>query len=314
MRRFIFLAILFQTTANLLIANELAVHFWADSLPNPGRPYLGYRISLVNFKVENDSKKAVSVKCDAVNTGRLPLIFSEKIPYPLELVVELDTTDWPVTLAGQERGIENAILTQKINLAPGKIRTDISLKINKSDKPPSIIPNKTADIPSETKSVKNAPPVFANRGNQMGETGKNPTDFDVKEACPDLVLDTVYLIKLSKKTATFGFVVHNIGIGTAKLGGENLKKSNDNLAVNVYFSGTKKLSRGAMLADGIFIGTDKTTNGLLLPTEKFYAEIKISLENRTRFTPNVIFELDPFQTISECNKTNNTKSLLLPEN
>lgn len=311
MRRVIYLLFLLKITANSLKANELAVSFYArDSFPNTEKTYKGYRLSLVNFRVENDSKKSVSIKCDAVNTGRLPLIFSEKTPYPIELIVEIDSTDWPTSLIGQENAINRAILTQKINLAPGKFRTDILLKLNKEE-PVSIKKNEQV----LTKTTENTPsPIVPKQAKPDEIEPRNATDFEEKEACPDLILDTVYLVKLTKKTATLAFVVKNIGIGTARLAGENLKKDNDNLALNVYFSGTKKLSRGAMLADGIFIGTDPSTNGLLLPTEKFYAEIKISLENKTRFTPNVIFELDPFQTIDECNKTNNTKSLLLSEN
>ncbi len=296
------------------MANGLAVPFFGDSFPDIEKTYRGYRISLVNFKVENDGKKSISIKCDAVNTGRLPLIFSEKTPYPTELIVEMDSTDWPQVLFGQEAGIEKAILTQKINLAPGKVRVDISLKINKLEE---VLVEKTAPKP-EKPAPKNAgpePPKMTDKKEKPVEIEtQNATDFEINEACPDLILDTVYLVKSSKKSITLGFVVKNIGIGTAKLGGESSKKNNDNLAINVYFSGTKKLSRGAMLADGIFIGADPATNGLLMPTEKFYAEIKIGLENKTRFTPIVIFELDPFQTIIECNKTNNTKSLLLPEN
>lgn len=348
--------------ANSLNANGLATFFVADSLP---KMYKGYRLSLANFTIEKESKKATTIRCIVANTGRLPVIFSEKSPAPIELVVELDSADLPPKLVGQMAEIEAVLLRQKINLAPGKFRQDLELEIlipelvaarKKSEKlaakkakpvqkeaepmaekpaqevesNPELVENqpvsplkteKSATKPAEKKQEKQPATTSQKEEKQPlvssskpAEKTAEPETFSASKKCGDLVFDTIFLLKKSKKTATLAFRIRNIGSGTANIGGDSPKKQTDNLAVNVYFSGAKKLTRGAILADGIFIGTDPKGNSLLLPGEKFEAEIQIPLENQTRFMPMVIFELDPFQTVGECDKTNNTRALLMPEN
>jgi hypothetical protein len=129
--------------------------------------------------------------------------------------------------------------------------------------------------------------------------------------CVDLVFDTVYCIKQTSKMMLLHFVLRNVGDATAKLLGATDSKS-DNLAVNVYFASGTKLTRGSLLADGIFFKNKELENGLLMPGKRVWGEIEINLKERTKFNPNLIFELDPFQGIIECDKTNNTKPLLMP--
>jgi hypothetical protein len=321
--------------ANSLIANELASFFSSDSVPKNEKIYRGYRLSLIHFRVENVSKKAISVRCDAVNTGRLPLDFSDKKIAPFDLVIEMDTTEWPISLNNYQDLIEMAVAKAKINLTPGKIQKDLFLKltlpektnptstkmepkmvdkVDKTDKTAVqtvVLPDKSTkiDIKKTTKTAESAPyPI-----EKPAVLEKKVGESTLKEALPDLIVDSIWVVKMTKKYVQMAFIVKNVGEGTARLGGVSNKKDDDNLALNVYFSSSKKLSRGAMLADGIFISEKTAENGLLLPTERFYAEMKVPLENKTRFTQMIIFELDPFQTVTESNKTNNTKSIQLVE-
>jgi hypothetical protein len=104
-------------------------------------------------------------------------------------------------------------------------------------------------------------------------------------------------------------MVRNAGSAAANLLGES-DKAEDNLALNVYFNSGTKLTRGAILAGGIFIQKGRETlDGLLLPGQVLAGEIEINLANRTRFTSSLVFELDPFQTVNDCNRANNTKGI-----
>jgi hypothetical protein len=133
---------------------------------------------------------------------------------------------------------------------------------------------------------------------------------EVKGKCADLVFDTVYVVKQRKNSMILHFVLQNQGDATAKLLGTTDAKE-DNIAVNVYMTSGLKLTRGSFLADGVFIKDKETENGLLMPGKRLHGELEINTENRTRFTPNLVFELDPFQTVQDCDKTNNTKGILV---
>lgn len=241
--------------------------------------YKGLRISLFNFSIKKQKPESVSLKLSVANTGRLPVSFGKKNEDPPEnLVVELDTVNLPLVLKGREKSLTDAVRKEKINLQPGEILLDMSLEI-KLKTPDSLL-----SPPAET------------------STGKN---------CPDLIFDTAYIVEYTDKSMSFQFIVRNAGNAAARLLGAS-DKVEDNLGVNVYFNSSPKLTRGAIFAEGLFIQEGKETlDGVLLPGQALQGEIKISLANRTKFTPNIILELDPFQSVQDCDRTNNTRAILV---
>ncbi len=289
--------------------NELAAFFSQDSFP---KIYKGYRLSIYDVKVESESKKGTEVRFSVANTGRLPLIFSEKSPAPLELVVELDTPSLPPRLRGREELLVLEFLNKKVNLAPGKFKSDFVVKVpfEKKGRPQKKPKKETpkADPPKTEIADKTEKPSKNGEKLPKNPDTRNPKS-EIPSRLPDLTIDSAWVVKRGKKTVTVALIIKNKGEATARLGGKSPKKSEDNLAVNVYFSSTKKLSRGAMLADGIFID-ERAGNGLLLPTERFAIEMEVPLDAQTKFTSFLILELDPFQTIEESDKTNNTRAVL----
>jgi len=130
---------------------------------------------------------------------------------------------------------------------------------------------------------------------------QNPLD-----GCPDLVFDTVFITQYTDKKMTLDYVVRNRGSQSARLLGDSPSRE-DNLAINVYFSGSLRLTRGAVLGDGIFVREGRETlDGVLLPGQQLQGSLVVNLKDRTSFSPNLILELDPFQTVRECDKANNT--------
>jgi len=241
--------------------------------------YRGLRISLFDVSIKKQKPESISLKLSVANTGRLPVAFGKKNePAPENLVVELDTVNLPPVLQGREYLITGAMRNEKINLQPGEIVRDMSLEIR-------LTTPDTAAMPSAS--------------------------IQTGQICADLVLDTAYIVQYTDKTMLLRFVVLNAGNTTAHLLG-NSDKAEDNLAINVYFTSGIKLTRGAILADGIFVQRGRETlDGLLLPGGMMQGEIEINLAGRTKFAPNLVFELDPFQTVPDCNRANNTKGLVV---
>jgi hypothetical protein len=168
-------------------------------------------------------------------------------------------------------------------------------KTKEASKQPKELPDTAVKIPKEVPETEKVATAPDNVGNQK---------------CADLVFDTVYVVKQKKNSMLLHFVLKNKGNATASLLGQTNEKG-DNIAVNVYMTSGLKLTRGSFLLDGIFFKDKETEAGLLLPGKLLEGEIEVNTENRTRFTPNLVFELDPFQTVQECNRTNNTKGLIV---
>lgn len=245
----------------------------------PGTMYKGLRISLFHFEVMDQSPKSVLLRCDAANTGRYAVAFGKKQAPPAALVVELDTLNLPRLLLGWEERVSAALLRQKIALKPGEIQTEIFLKINLSPKKPPVA----------------APPEQ-----------RPPRPAIAVARCTDLRLDTAFVVRRDESTLLLRFTLYNAGPGAVRLTGAR-KGQEDNVALNAYFVRESKLTRGAVLATGIFLGERRDLpDDLLLPGRQITAEMEINLRDRTRFAPNLVLELDPFQSADDCDRTNNT--------
>jgi hypothetical protein len=237
--------------------------------------YKGLRLALFDFEVQKKGRSSVTIQCDVANTGRLPWD-SRLRTHPDSLVLELDSLNLPTMLQGRTALLKEALLRQKMALAPGDVRPDLTLKIQLDRANINLQPQ---------------------------------TDSPVTQ-CADLVFDTAFVVEYTERSMSLEFVLRNQGALPAKLLGSTTRRE-DNLAVNVYFNSGMQLTRGAIFAGGMFVQEGRETiGGLLLPGQQLRGNLEISLKGRTRFAPNLIFELDPFQALDECDRTNNTKALL----
>ena len=132
-----------------------------------------------------------------------------------------------------------------------------------------------------------------------------------KNGCVDLVFDTIRVIKITEKFIELEFVIRNNGNIPAPIFG-NTHTIEDHVAVHFFFSGTQRLTRGAILADGIYLTEGlKNTKGLLYPQTTYTVRHKLSLEKKTRFSGVIILQLDAFDVIpNECDETNNVKVIV----
>lgn len=239
-----------------------------------GPIYRGQRISLFAFETLRQAPKSITLRCQVANTGRYAIAYDKTQPAPPTLIIELDTQAVPTVLRGREYTISQAMRQEKITLAPGQVRKKWELKINLEN-----------TAPDTTASPAALPPT--------------------RSSCADLVFDTVYITHYSEKKMEVEYIIRNQGSQPAQLLGNSSART-DNLAVNVYFSGSTRLTRGAILADGDFLREGRETlDGILLPGQQLHGSLSFSLRHRTRFSPHLLFEIDPFQAVAECDKANN---------
>lgn len=130
--------------------------------------------------------------------------------------------------------------------------------------------------------------------------------FDRDSTCIDLAFDTIRVIDIAEKYIELEFSIVNRGTASAPIFGTK-RTQTDNVAVHFYFSGTTHLTRGAMLADGIYLTEGlQRTNGWLAPKGIYTQRFKLSLEKKSRFYGVIILQLDAFDVLPrECDETNN---------
>ena len=130
------------------------------------------------------------------------------------------------------------------------------------------------------------------------------------DSCIDLAFDTVKVIKMTDKYIEIEFSIVNKGTHSAPLFGRKFSKE-DNVAVHFYFSGTNRMTRGAIFADGIYLTQGlKETKGWLTPNEVYTERIKLSLKKRISFYGVILLQLDAFDILrQECDETNNVKAI-----
>jgi hypothetical protein len=130
------------------------------------------------------------------------------------------------------------------------------------------------------------------------EASKN--SYAEKKVCPDLVLSNLNVVKKSKNWVTIEYTLENQGKGPANI---TKDKNGQGIALRAFLSSSEKISRGALPLGGGFVDYDKNAN--LYPNSTFKGTIKLDIRKMTRFTPFVIINLDPFNVLQECDKTNN---------
>jgi hypothetical protein len=125
--------------------------------------------------------------------------------------------------------------------------------------------------------------------------------------CADLVFDTTYITNIGDDRLTMRYVIANIGNAAAEIA-----QHGHPLGVNVYFVSGTRLTRGAIPAGNTTIEKGRETlHGWLNPGQKTSGELVLMLKNRTKFASNLLVELAPSSSASECDRTNNTRTIEL---
>ena len=266
-----------------------------DTIIPSKNDYQGYRLQLTNIQVEKKKGNQRKIKCTLINTGR------EKVRLPLKsssspnIVVQYDNSLENNGLTAYKNSLERALHQKKFVLDVGKIASNFELKFNISKEQ---LAQNEAKEKRATKTKNNNPPRPVN------------TNIYDKSYCADLKIDTVFILKRSKKTVELAFKITNYGKGPAAMFGETTA-TEDNVAIRAFASGTPKLSRGDLVLGGAFIeGGMEDQNGVLMPNESFSGSFEVETRKKTRYMPYFILSIDDYQSLWECDERNNVMPLL----
>lgn len=266
----------------LLACNNTSVERVVNSGPTLSNEYTGNRIELVNIAASEEKGEVIKITGTLINTGRNKVTLPNK--NTSSLVIHFEEALQEKGLGHLAKKMQYALMQQKLTLAPGQVATDFSFMIQQE-------PGEKLDLPADDLIAK----------------GQEEADID---ACPDLIIDTFFVSKRTKKYAEISFKIVNEGDAPAALFGET-KAVEDNVAIRAYASGTAKLSRGDLIMGGAFIESGlKDKNGILRPQESFAGAFRVDIRKKTRHMPYIIISIDDYQNLWECDEGNNVKQLL----
>lgn len=268
----------------------------ADTLPSSKTTYQGYRLQITNIKITKKKGNQRKITCTLINTGREKVQFPLKANSPYAVILQYDNSLETSKLVDYKNNLERALYRKKVSLNAGNITSNFELKFNISKEELAANNSKKKNSNKKANSSKAFVPI-------------NEEVYD-KSLCADLQIDTVFVIKRSKKTVELAFKITNYGKGPAAMFGETTD-TEDNVAIRAYASGTPKLSRGDLVLGGAFIeGGLADKNGVLMPNESFSGSFKVETRKKTRYMPYFILSIDDYQALWECDERNNVKVLL----
>ncbi len=269
-----------------------------NMLPSVDANYNGYRLALTNFTVDQ-REEWINIQFTTVNTGREDINLNNT-PDELPIILNMEELLKNAILAENQIVFTETFLNSKLNIKAGEVLYNQNLKIknnnknnNSSDRVKNnILPVEIADVSLNNQSET----YFTEKGTETG---------DDDNACPDLIIESVSIVKKSKNSVTLKYKIKNKGKKPLSVTGPS-KKKEDNLALIFHMSSSEKLTRGSITIGGTFVkGGKQTPDGKLYPGKSLTEEIKLDISMMTRFTPVIILEIDPYFSIEECNETNN---------
>ncbi len=287
--------------------------------------YTGKRLHLSSAKIVSKSKKNLKISLVLSNTGRKDIRLYDGLNLETVIFTFGDTFDGQLA-PYKERILKKLISSNNTLIRAGQLFTPKSFKVKK------LMKEDTAKVEPYFTEVDNNPEVAepkskkkkakkAKHSDEKAKAHKKKTKQktmspigelpkpEASNKCFDLVIEDLEVVKSTKRNIYLQFNLINYGEGIFKFNRKD--KRYDNLSIKAYFASIPRLTRGALIVGGEHFDDLFDEKKFELGFgEKLKGTMKVPLEKMTRFTPVVIFELDPFSAIYECDKVNNVSTVL----
>lgn len=310
----------------------------------------GHRLHLTNIEIIKQKSKSAQIYIDIVNTGRFDIKTGKgkRLPY-LELTYDNSLAD--NDLDGYETDIRKALLGRDVKVKVGETKKRFFLKFKKTNRIPSapintsslasakpksepvasteiMIPaDEKPEMPQvekrEKKKKEEAEKKVKPKKKKKSKKGEELFEAPVfesksleeilaeKETCPDLIIESMELVKFNDKKAVVEYTLKNVGKGPAAIYDPNDKKA-PALGIRAYISGSDQITKGSLNIGGFYSerGLEKSA-GMLDPNESLTETIEIDIRRKSRYMKVLIFSADAFLKLQECDRTNNTYHIVL---
>lgn len=309
-RQIFILILLLLLSSSVLLAGTTTTLCFPDTVP--ANRYAGYRLNVTGVILIKKSPQKAHFRLQLINTGKEYISLGEAGIENLPVQVLFDTAFYKIADYVLENDFRKALLNKKVALQAGQMKSDMELTVPLSR--PIYTPVGEDNYlskgiePSKTGNSKESP-VVKTPPNEKNEIIFTPP-LDEKN-CGDLRIDTARVIERSRKWILVEFTISNRGNNPVTIAGTD-KGDEDNVALKAYFSGTGKLTKGAVAAGGMFAkDTPKSRVNILQPLDTYTAAFRMDLTLKSKYTSNVVLYIDNYQLIRECDETNNTYSFFI---
>lgn len=262
--------------------------------------YNGYRCAIIRVQDVRVDDKKIRFTCSVANTGRETLRL-EPVKQANAVLFTSDGSLDKTSLLDEQQLVALAILSSGLTLKPGEMASKKKFEIERNAtlqalppaQQPVFIEGELSDSPSET------PP----------HTGSTEGPFiplvdPDRQGCPDLVIDSLWVLDTRKNSMQVAVRLINQGDGPAKL--YTADREDKGMGISFYFGSSEHISRGSLFIQGEHIDDGlNESQGQLLPGHSLIKEVKVDTRRHTRFLTALQCRLDTFQRVVECDETNN---------
>ncbi len=261
----------------MLQAHANTVFCAVDTIP--AEKYFGRRLQVSELKTVSWKGHKKRVTCRLINTGREPIQLGKGVTddivyqFGQHITQEIHPDDMDA--------IRTALLKKNLVLQVGQVSPVMEYRFRTANDAPSM----QAQLPNN-----------------------NITLGDSLLGCADLIVDSLWVIKQTKKSIIVGYRLINKGQVPLSLSG-NANKTTDDVGLQFYYSSTPHVTKGSLPMGGILVGFGKKKHeSLLMPMASLTEKATLPREQMTRFTPFIVVYADALQAVKECDETNNTAS------
>lgn len=273
-------------------ANPGLPGIFQDSLPITNPAYSGYRLEVTDLRI-SEQESAINFLFTAINTGTKDLELPKNTETVVLNIVESPGQHFP---EDHKKQFIEMLLGSELRIEAGAIRYDQSIESKR---------NKDTFSGKQNLSTVNAGEQPTEAVTNIPENPLSETDLEAG-LCADLVIESVSIVKRSKKTVTLKYKIKNHGKKPVLIVADSKQADHKPVSLAFYMSSSDKLTRGSIPLDNTLLKEKKQlTDGILYPKKSMTEVIKLDISKMTRFTPVIILELDPYLAIQECSKTNN---------
>lgn len=269
----------------MAMAPESSAQTW-----NPAA-YSGYRCGLVAIREVKLSKNGIEFTADIANTGRFPLDLSRSAETGQEIVITADASLDASGLAGVRDKVAEAVLRSGLRIKPGQMMAGKRFR--------SVLKPLESDAP------------IVNAGVEVPLNGQAQDTSSTIQGCPDLVIDSLWIVSVRNYRIEFGWRVANLGQVPARL----WERNEVGVSLGIYLGSGTRITRASEPVGLVSLkGGSKINVGVIPPRSSIVGQGRILLDHRRLPSQQVLqARLDPNGWLPECAENNNEFTIPLPE-
>ena len=269
----------------LPVVPDLNAQSWDQSV------YVGYRCGLLAIREVRITAEGVEFTADVANTGRLALEFPGSGGSGQVIVFTADASLASSGLSGEKERVAAAVLRSGLRLKPGQLLSGKRFRSGPTGR--------------------DAGPGVPAAPERLAEKEQDKDTSVTEVGCPDLVIDSLWIVRSKRYRIEFGWRMTNLGQAPAVLWASD----GGGAGLGILLGSGTRITRASKPVAFISIKSSVAEKeGKLNPGVSMTGKGTILLDQRRLPSQRVLqVRLDPNGFVRECLETNNESTVPLPD-